>query len=33
VLAFVVVVMAIISLLDWLFFTGVNWVFTPTTGA
>ena len=33
VLAFVVVVMAIISLLDWLFFTGVNWVFTPTTNA
>jgi preprotein translocase subunit SecE len=30
VLAFVVVVMAVIALLDWLFFTGVNWVFTPT---
>ncbi|MEY4434061.1 MAG: hypothetical protein RIR16_101 [Actinomycetota bacterium] len=30
VLAFVVVVMAIISLLDWLFYTGVVWVFTPT---
>ncbi len=30
VLAFVVVVMAIIALLDWLFFTGVQFVFTPT---
>lgn len=30
VLAFVVVVMAIIGLLDWLFFMGVNWTFTPT---
>ena len=30
VLAFVVVVMAIISLLDWLFYQGVTFVFTPT---
>jgi preprotein translocase subunit SecE len=30
VLAFVVVVMAIISLLDWLFYQGVVFVFTPT---
>ena len=30
VLAFVVVVMAIIGLLDWLFFMGVNFTFTPT---
>jgi preprotein translocase subunit SecE len=30
VLAFVVVVMAIISLLDWLFYQGVGFVFTPT---
>ena len=30
VLAFVVVVMAIISLFDWAFFSAVNWVFTPT---
>ncbi|MEN9342945.1 MAG: hypothetical protein RIR24_532 [Actinomycetota bacterium] len=30
VLAFVVVVMAIISLFDWLFFTAVSWTFTPT---
>ncbi|MEN9749624.1 MAG: hypothetical protein RL149_702 [Actinomycetota bacterium] len=30
VLAFVVVVMAIIGLFDWLFFMGVNWTFTPT---
>jgi preprotein translocase subunit SecE len=33
VLAFVVVVMVIISLLDWLFFTGVTFVFTPTDNA
>ncbi len=30
VLAFVVVVMAIISLLDWLFYQGVTFIFTPT---
>ncbi|AOY55607.1 MAG: hypothetical protein RI933_285 [Actinomycetota bacterium] len=30
VLAFVAVVMAIISALDWVFYTGVVWVFTPT---
>ncbi len=30
VLAFVAVVMAIISLLDWLFYQGVVFVFTPT---
>ena len=30
VLAFVVVVMAIIGFLDWLFFMGVNFTFTPT---
>lgn len=30
VLAFVVVVMAIIGLLDWLFFMGVNFTFTPS---
>ena len=30
VLAFVAVVMAIISLLDWLFYQGVTFVFTPT---
>ena len=30
VLAFVVVVMAIISLFDWLFYQGVVFVFTPT---
>jgi preprotein translocase subunit SecE len=30
VLAFVVVVMAIISLLDWLFYQGVTFVFTPS---
>ena len=30
VLAFVVVVMAVIALLDWLFFMGVNFTFTPT---
>ena len=30
VLAFVAVVMAIISLLDWLFYQGVGFVFTPT---
>ena len=30
VLAFVVVVMAIIGLFDWLFFMGVNFTFTPT---
>ena len=30
VLAFVVVVMAIISFLDWLFYQGVGFVFTPT---
>jgi preprotein translocase subunit SecE len=30
VLAFVVVVMAIISLLDWLFYQGVVFIFTPT---
>lgn len=33
VLAFVVVVMAVISLLDWLFFTGVTFTFTPTDNA
>ncbi|MFM1984758.1 MAG: hypothetical protein RL723_1193 [Actinomycetota bacterium] len=30
VLAFVAVVMAIISLFDWLFYQGVVFVFTPT---
>jgi len=30
VLAFVVVVMAIISLFDWLFYQGVVFIFTPT---
>lgn len=30
VLAFVVVVMAIISLLDWLFYQGVTFIFTPS---
>ena len=30
VLAFVAVVMAIISLLDWLFYQGVVFIFTPT---
>ena len=30
VLAFVVVVMLIISLFDWLFYQGVTFVFTPT---
>ena len=30
VLAFVVVVIAIISLLDWLFYQGVTFIFTPT---
>ena len=30
VLAFVVVVMAVIALLDWLFFMGVQFTFTPT---
>lgn len=30
VLAFVVVVMAIISLFDWLFYQGVTFIFTPT---
>jgi preprotein translocase subunit SecE len=30
VLAFVVVVMAIISLFDWAFYSAVSWVFTPT---
>ena len=30
VLAFVAVVMAIISLLDWLFYQGVTFIFTPT---
>ena len=30
VLAFVVVVMALIGFLDWLFYTGVQWAFTPT---
>jgi preprotein translocase subunit SecE len=29
VLGFVVVVMALIGFLDWLFYTGVQWVFTP----
>lgn len=30
VLAFVVVVMAVIALLDWLFYMGVQFTFTPT---
>jgi preprotein translocase subunit SecE len=30
VLAFVVVVMAVIALLDWLFFMGVQFTFTPS---
>ena len=30
VLAFVVVVMAIISLFDWIFYQGVVFIFTPT---
>ena len=30
VLAFVVVVMALIGFLDWLFYSGVQWVFTPS---
>jgi len=30
VLAFVVVVMAVIAFLDWIFFMGVNFTFTPS---
>jgi preprotein translocase subunit SecE len=30
VLAFVVVVMAVIAFLDWIFYMGVNFTFTPT---